>query len=442
MMDHKALYEVFQEIVVEFSEMAPTNMDEFESKVHSAIHRLGECLIEWKLNDWNKVLREETCQECGSKVENRKRKRQIVTLVADINYERYMSYCPGCGNTEYPLDKALGLRPFQRASSNVEELIALCGASWDYRESEYILKKLLGRHCMSHEAICEKTNEIGKESAKEFEGSKIESLEGDKVAQGDYFEDMELWEGPPERIYIDMDGVMINSRDNPERMEGKVAIVWSERELVKEDTYFLKDKRYMGSFSDTERFYWDITAEVYRRSGGEIDEAESLIRGDGASWIRSFQDRHMPRSRYILDYYHLCERVKECLTSVIDERKRCSEEQRSIMEYLNSDDVEGALDHIKKLKGRYRRKGKHYALERLSGYIERNREGIWYKEAREKGISIGTGSVEKAGDILICRRMKLRGMRWSRAGADAVLNIRILVANGEWDQFWRKYKSA
>jgi hypothetical protein len=35
---------------------------------------------------------------------------------------------------------------------------------------------------------------------------------------------------------MDMDGVMINSRDNGKRMEGKVAIVWSKRELVKADT--------------------------------------------------------------------------------------------------------------------------------------------------------------------------------------------------------------
>ena len=81
-------------------------------------------------------------------------------------------------------------------------------------------------------------------------------------------------------------------------------------------------------------------------------------------------------------------------------------------------------------------------MDRLSGYIERNREGIWYSEAKTKGISIGSGTADKAGDILICRRMKLRGMRWSRKGADSVLNIRILVVNGEWDQFWVKHQVA
>ncbi len=82
------------------------------------------------------------------------------------------------------------------------------------------------------------------------------------------------------------------------------------------------------------------------------------------------------------------------------------------------------------------------AMYKLAGYIQRNREGIWYKEAKEKDISIGSGSADKAGDILICRRFKLRGMRWSRTKADNVLNICILVFNGEWDTFWSQYKAA
>ena len=61
---------------------------------------------------------------------------------------------------------------------------------------------------------------------------------------------------------------------------------------------------------------------------------------------------------------------------------------------------------------------------------------------KPKGKSIGSGSADKVGDIVICRRMKLRGMRWSKYGSGAVENIRILVLNGEWDQFWSKYKAA
>ena len=197
----------------------------------------------------------------------------------------------------------MGLRPYQRMSHQVEELAALCGASWEYAKSEYVMRKILGRYCVSHEAIQELTNEAGTEIGRELEGSKIKELEGDKKAQGNYFEEMEVSENPPEHIYTDMDGVMINSRDNQKRMEGKAAVVWTGKELVKADTYALKDKRYTGSFADTERFNWDTVAEVYKRSGGNLDREGIIVRGDGAAFIRSFREYHLPESRYILDYY-------------------------------------------------------------------------------------------------------------------------------------------
>ena len=151
---------------------------------------------------------------------------------------------------------------------------------------------------------------------------------------------------------------------------------------------------------------------------------------------------HLPKSRYILDHHHLCEKVKERFGSVIENGKDSRKRVDELMRILNAGAVDSALSYIDELSRRFRKQSKLATLKRLSAYIERNREGIWYEEAKQQGISIGSGSADKAGDIVICRRMKLRGMRWSRHGSDAVENIRILVLNGEWDQFWRKHKAA
>jgi hypothetical protein len=322
----------------------------------------------------------------------------------------------------------------------------LCGASWKYEKSEYIMKKVLRRRCVSHETIFNKTNEVGVAASSELEGAKIKELEGDKKGQGQYFDNMEVWDEPAERVYMDMDGVMINSRDNKERMEGKVAVVWSKRELVKSDahgdTYSLVDKRYMGSFSDPERFYWDVTGELYKRTGGQMDKVDSYVRGDGAPFIHGFGGKYAPSSRYVLDHYHLCQKLKERIYPLYDSKDRRKEVMDSMLDYLDSDDVDGAIEYIHGLRKRFRKRYKRKHLQRLADYIQRNRGGIWYKEAREKGVPIGAGSADKTGDLLICRRMKLRGMRWSRANADNVLNIRILVLNGEWDAFWERYKAA
>ena len=88
----------------------------------------------------------------------------------------------------------------------------MCGASWDYGKSEAILHKLLRHNRLSHETIQEKTNEVGNAISKELEGSKIKELESNKRLQGDYFESMGLWNPPKQRIYVDMDGVMLNRK--------------------------------------------------------------------------------------------------------------------------------------------------------------------------------------------------------------------------------------
>jgi hypothetical protein len=109
-MDHTTLGSIFQEIVTQFSEMEPIELDQLEQKVLDAIYRIGACLMEWKLDDWNTQLREDTCHECGHKLENRSRDRQIATWVSDVNYGRYRSNCPNCGKVKYALDEVLGLR--------------------------------------------------------------------------------------------------------------------------------------------------------------------------------------------------------------------------------------------------------------------------------------------------------------------------------------------
>ena len=269
--DITELGKLWQEEIMNLSETTPESLDALENRIQDVLHRLGKAMMEWKLKEWNSSLKKDKCSECDSKVHNRKRTKQILTTVATIDYERYRSTCPKCKHTEYPLDSALGIRPLQRMSSSVEELSVLCGASWDYGKSEYILGKLLRHDKLSHETIQEKTNEVGSSISKELEGSKIKELESNKRLQGDYFESMKLWSPPKLRIYVDMDGVMINSRDNAKRMEGKVGLVWSERELVKENTYSLTDKLYIGTFTDLERFKWDMEAEIYKRSGGNLD---------------------------------------------------------------------------------------------------------------------------------------------------------------------------
>ena len=126
------LGKLWQEEIINLSDTQPENLDALENRIQDIMQRLGKAMMEWKLIEWNSSLKKDKCSECDSKVHNRKRTKQILTTVANIDYERYRSSCPKCKHTEYPLDSALGIQPLQRMSSSVEEFAILCGASWDY----------------------------------------------------------------------------------------------------------------------------------------------------------------------------------------------------------------------------------------------------------------------------------------------------------------------
>ena len=69
-------------------------------------------------------------------------------------------------------------------------------------------------------------------------------------------------------------------------------------------------------------------------------------------------------------------------------------------------------------------------------YFETNEHRMRYAEFRARGYPIGSGTVESACKRVIGARLKQAGMRWSKAGAQAVLNLRSHLLSGRWDAVW------
>jgi hypothetical protein len=60
-----------------------------------------------------------------------------------------------------------------------------------------------------------------------------------------------------------------------------------------------------------------------------------------------------------------------------------------------------------------------------------------YPTALEAGWPIATGVIEGACRYLVKDRMDITGARWGLAGAEAVLKLRALRANGDFEEYWR-----
>ena len=68
-------------------------------------------------------------------------------------------------------------------------------------------------------------------------------------------------------------------------------------------------------------------------------------------------------------------------------------------------------------------------------YFENNCEHMHYDQYLAAGYPIGSGVAEGACRHLVKDRMELTGMRWERPGAQAMLHLRAIYLNGEWNNF-------
>jgi len=74
-------------------------------------------------------------------------------------------------------------------------------------------------------------------------------------------------------------------------------------------------------------------------------------------------------------------------------------------------------------------------LRAVIGYLERNRRFMRYDAYLAAGYPIGSGVAEGACRHLVKDRMELTGMHWRVPGAQAMLDLRAVHLNDEWDAF-------
>jgi hypothetical protein len=82
-------------------------------------------------------------------------------------------------------------------------------------------------------------------------------------------------------------------------------------------------------------------------------------------------------------------------------------------------------------------KSKRRDFQKAIDYMDANRAFMAYDVYIAEGYPIGSGVAEGACKHLVKDRMECTGMRWSKDGAQAMLDLRSVSINGDWEAFWR-----
>jgi hypothetical protein len=226
-------------------------------------------------------------------------------------------------------------------------------------------------------------------------------------------------------VVVELDGTMVASREVTEieevrgkrRMEVKLAVAFAGTKQLSKNRQGTVERLVYGEIAPAEQFGERWYGECLRH--GIQPETRVHLIADGAAWIRNLQASIHPGSRYTLDAYHLQKAARAVLT------ERQYEQFRSL---VWSRRAEQALQYVQRLQPSDRKHREE--LETFYAYLQHNLDGMHY----DRSGPIGSGVVEKAADIVVGRRMKRRGMIWSREGANNLLALRVRCLNQAFDR--------
>jgi len=185
-----------------------------------------------------------------------------------------------------------------------------------------------------------------------------------------------------------------------------------------------------------EVFQW-LAAEAARRVADPDMPVPCLMDGQSSLWndqSRYFEDLNIVP---ILDLMHVTSRIWEAAYLFHQEgsEEAVAFARQRILRILQGKAgyVIGGLRQMatkRKLNAAKRKK-----LERICAYLEHNRDRMNYDVYLARGYPIASGVIEGACRHLVKDRMERSGMRWTRPGAQAMLDLRSTFINDQWEAY-------
>jgi hypothetical protein len=181
-------------------------------------------------------------------------------------------------------------------------------------------------------------------------------------------------------------------------------------------------------------FDW-LAKEVEQRDPHEQRTVVAVM--DGESKLRDLQELKLSRAIGILDIWHVTEYLWEL--AYCFHREGSDEAQTFVETYLRKL-LEGKVNRViggirQMASKRELSTTKWEKVEDCLTYFAARCDYMKYDEYLAAGYPIGSGVVEGACRHLVKDRMEQAGMRWRIAGAQAILSLRSIYVNDDWDAF-------
>jgi hypothetical protein len=156
--------------------------------------------------------------------------------------------------------------------------------------------------------------------------------------------------------------------------------------------------------------------------------------GDGAPWIEAQSRVQFGHSgRYLLDLYHVCDYLAAAAPDTaapgpyltLSKTRLCAGAAKEVIAELAARREPPELpDQAAPVRVAHR-------------YLSNRLDQLDYPAALAAGLPIGSGLIEGSHRFVLQARLKKPGAWWDPSHADAIANLRVLRANGQWLTLWR-----
>jgi len=164
---------------------------------------------------------------------------------------------------------------------------------------------------------------------------------------------------------------------------------------------------------------------------------------DGEKCLYDGLHKLFPKASFVLDIRHLQEKIWDVGRLYHKEGSQELEQWvEEKQEFLYTGRVAELLMELKNLRKTLserakRDETKRNALDKLIEYMEPRLSMMDYQKLIEEDLVIATGIVEGAARYVVGERLDCSGMRWIPERAEALLRLRCIEVNGDWDHFFQ-----
>lgn len=386
------------------------------------------------------------------------RRRTVLTRLGAVTLQRPWHHCRRCRAGWSPADQTLDLAPRQRTSDGLQQWEATLGGRLPFAESQRVLAELTGI-VLGTETVRTHTERLGTQLAADEQATSAH-VAATQEPPPDRYAPVPA----DQRLLIETDGVLIRYRGTGPR--GKGPATWHEVKLALVAGCQLGNGRppddpttraprlhapsYTAAREPADAFDARLLAAATCRGALDVvgwDQPPGtdprlalwgahtahlrpvVLLADGARWIWALAARCFGEDRIeIVDAWHAVQHLWAVGKALFGES---TAQATAWVKAAEADLWEiGPLPVLQRLKAAVPPTPEAAEVLRVErGYFTSNAPRMRYPQFRAQGLPVGSGAVESAARHLVQHRLKGPGMRWSVAGAHALLALRSALAS-------------